>query len=80
MDTDILQQLKQRPNCDVVTPRNGEYDAQRPPFLLAIVNAESAGDIAQTIRFARENDLELAVQNTGHGEATENNIPPGATP
>ena len=76
MNTDILKSLQQRVNCEVVTPGDGEYDAQRTPWLevvsqlpLAIVNASSAQDIAQTVRFARENDLELAIQNTGHGIA-----------
>ena len=76
MKTDILQRLKQRVNCNVVTPKDGDYDPQRTPWLdvvnqlpLAIVNAANAQDIAATIRFARENGLELAVQNTGHGIA-----------
>ena len=76
MNTSILQRLKERVNCDVITPRDGEYDEQRTPWLhvvnqlpLAIVNAANADDIAATVRFARENDLELAIQNTGHGIA-----------
>ena len=76
MNTSILQRLKARVNCEVITPRDGEYDEQRTPWLhvvnqlpLAIVNAADADDIAATVRFARENEVELAIQNTGHGIA-----------
>ena len=76
MQTDILQRLKQRVRCAVVAPGDREYDAQRTPWLevvrqlpLAIVNAETTQDIAETVHFVRENDLPLAVQNTGHGIA-----------
>lgn len=71
-----LQRLKRGVKCSVTTTEDSEYDAQRTPRLevveqlpAAIVNAETVHDIAETVRFARENDLFLGVQNTGHGIA-----------
>lgn len=76
MHADTLQCLKQRVRCPVVAPGDGEYDKQRTPWLevvsqlpWAIVNAETLQDIVETVRFAGENALPLAVQNTGHGIA-----------
>lgn len=73
---DELQLLKQRVNCSVTTQADKEYDEQRTPWLevieqlpSAIVNAETVQDIVETIRFARERNLPLGVQNTGHGIA-----------
>ncbi len=52
------------------------YDTQRKPWLevveqhpSAIVNAASVHDIVEAIRTARELELPLGVQNTGHGIA-----------
>src|SRR5258707_13874815 len=39
---------------------------QRPD---AVAFAESAGDVAATVRFAAENGLRVAAQGTGHGAA-----------
>lgn len=71
---DELQLLKQRVSGSVATHADQEYDEQRTPWLevvkqhpAAIVNAETVQDIVETIRFARERNLPLAVQNTGHG-------------
>ena len=76
VNNEDLQLLKQRVNCSVTTQADKEYDNQRTPWLevveqlpAAIVKAESVEDIVETIRFAREKNLFLGVQNTGHGIA-----------
>lgn len=73
---DEFQLLRQRVSGSVSAYGDKQYDEQRTPWLevvdqnpLAIVNAQTVQDIVETIRFARERNLPLAVQNTGHGIA-----------
>ena len=72
--SDALKELKTRVTGSVVLSGDKEYDLQRTPWLQvveqhpsAIVNAISVQDIVEAIRTARELDLPLGVQNTGHG-------------
>jgi FAD/FMN-containing dehydrogenase len=58
----------------VYTPGDGGYEAARLPWQrrldphpALIVEAATAGDVQAALRFAREHDLPLAVQSTGHG-------------
>lgn len=58
----------------VAVPGGSDWDQARLAWNLAVdqkpeavVFAESAGDIAATVRFAAENGLEVAAQGTGHG-------------
>lgn len=71
---DALQLLKERVSGSVSILDDPKYDQQRRPWLdvidqhpWAIVNARTTKDIVETIRFARERKVPLAVQNTGHG-------------
>ena len=73
---DDLQWLKQQVNGSVTTQLDKDYDNQRTPWLdvidqlpAAIVNAATLQDIQTAVRFARERNLPLGVQNTGHGIA-----------
>ncbi len=58
----------------VATPSDPDWDEARQAWNLAadqrpeaVVFAESADDIAKTVRFAAGNDLKVAGQGTGHG-------------
>jgi hypothetical protein len=58
----------------VAVPGDSDWDQARLAWNLAIdqnpeavVFAESAADVAATVRFAGENDLKVAGQGTGHG-------------
>jgi len=58
----------------VATPNDPDWDEARQAWNLAadqrpeaVAFAESADDVAKTIRFAAENDLKVAGQGTGHG-------------
>jgi FAD/FMN-containing dehydrogenase len=69
-----VDQLKARVQGAVSAPGETQYDALRAAWNLSvdqhpalIVVAESAADIAAAVRFAREADLKVAVQATGHG-------------
>jgi hypothetical protein len=60
----------------VATPDDSDWDQARVAWNLvadqrpvAVVFAESSGDVAATVRFARENGLKVAAQGTGHGAA-----------
>ena len=73
---DGLQWLKQQVDGSVTTQKDNDYDDQRTPWLevidqlpAAIVNAATVQDIGTAVRFARERNLPLGVQNTGHGIA-----------
>lgn len=68
--------LQSRLTGPITEPGQPAYDHQRTPWLrvvdqfpAVIVNAANAQDIVETVRFAREMHLQLAVQNTGHGVA-----------
>jgi hypothetical protein len=59
---------------DVFTPRDAGWDDARLAWNLAadqrpalVVFAESAADVAASVRFASENGLRVAPQGTGHG-------------
>jgi FAD binding domain len=60
----------------VATPSDADWDEARVAWNLiadqrpvAVVFAESAEDVAATVRFAAEHDLRVAGQGTGHGAA-----------
>jgi FAD/FMN-containing dehydrogenase len=58
----------------IATPSDPDWDLARAAWNLAadqrpeaVAFAESADDVAKTVRFAAENDLRVAGQGTGHG-------------
>jgi hypothetical protein len=60
----------------VATPSDSDWDEARLAWNLAadlrpeaVVFAESADDVAKTVRFAAENELNVTGQGTGHGAA-----------
>ncbi|HUC07845.1 MAG TPA: FAD-binding protein, partial [Solirubrobacterales bacterium] len=60
----------------VATPSDPDWDEARLAWNLAadlrpeaVVFAESADDVAKTVRFAAENELKVSGQGTGHGAA-----------
>ncbi|HEY8809735.1 MAG TPA: FAD-binding oxidoreductase [Solirubrobacterales bacterium] len=60
----------------IATPDGSDWDQTRLAWNLvadqqpvAVVFAESAGDVAATVSFAAENGLKVAPQGTGHGAA-----------
>jgi len=74
--SETLEQLKVKVTGSVVLPGDSGYDKQRTPWLevveqhpSAIVNAHTVQDIAEAVRAARDLNLPLGVQNTGHGIA-----------
>lgn len=71
-----IKNLEQRLTGSLIQPGEKEYDKGRTPWLrvvdqfpAAIVNAADTNDVVETVRFAREIAVDLAVQNTGHGIA-----------
>ena len=76
LQTEACKLFKQRLTGSLTQPEEKGYDRQRTPWLQVvdqfppvIVNAANTQDIAETVRFAREMEVDLAVQNTGHGIA-----------
>ena len=70
----VLASLQARIHGAVITPEDVRYDDARKAWNLSvqqrpalIVVADSAADIVEAVRFAREMDLGIAVQSTGHG-------------
>jgi hypothetical protein len=74
----LLQTSRLRDRLDkasqVILPGNKTYDTSRQAWNLAIdqypaliIIANTAGDIAEAIRFAQAQGLKVAVQATGHG-------------
>ncbi len=66
--------LQGRVQGRVITPADLQYTAARQAWNLtvdqypaAIVAAQEAADVVTAVRFAREHDLGIAVQATGHG-------------
>jgi FAD binding domain len=60
----------------IATPDDSDWDQARAAWNLVadqrpagVVFAEDAEDVTATVRFAVENDLEVAAQGTGHGAA-----------
>jgi FAD/FMN-containing dehydrogenase len=73
-------QLRARVSGRVLTPQDEGYEAERKAWNLTvdqypalIVVAQNANDIVEAVRFAREQDLEVAVKSTGHGVIREAN-------
>lgn len=71
-----IEQLRTRVTGSVVVRGDKGYDEQRKPWLQVldqhpsvIVNAAGVPDIIEAIRIARELELPLGVQSTGHGIA-----------
>ena len=69
-----LNGLREAVTGRVVAPGQDGYDAARAawqrksdPRPAVVVEAAGVADVAAAIRFAREHDLPLAVQSTGHG-------------
>src|SRR5262245_45982895 len=65
--------LKARLACEVILPGDDAYDeARRLPNLnvdrkpAVIVRPRAASDIAEAMKFARENDLPLSIRSGGH--------------
>ena len=76
LQTEQFKRFKQHLTGSLTQPGEKEYDAQRTPWLrvvdqfpAVIVNAANTQDVVETIRFVRETEVDLAVQNTGHGIA-----------
>jgi FAD/FMN-containing dehydrogenase len=69
-----LASLQARIRGEVITPEDARYDDARKAWNLSvqqrpalIVVANGAADIVEAVSFAREMDLGIAVQSTGHG-------------
>ncbi len=72
-----LEALREQLHGDALVRGDSAWDAARQAWnLLArqepalVVMAESADDVAATVRFARAHGLRVAPQGTGHGAAT----------
>jgi FAD/FMN-containing dehydrogenase len=68
--------LQARIRGSVITPQDSGYEQARLAWNLmvqqhpnVIVVAADAADVAEAVRFARENNLAVAIQATGHGVA-----------
>jgi hypothetical protein len=66
--------LRARVAGDVSVPGDADWDEARLAWNLAVdqrpaavVQAETAGDVAAAVAFAREHGLQVAAQGTGHG-------------
>jgi FAD/FMN-containing dehydrogenase len=71
-----LDALRRRLDGDALVPGDSAWDAGRQAWNLVadqhpalIVHAGSSGDVATAVRFAREHELRIAPQGTGHGAA-----------
>ncbi len=76
LHTEQFKRFKQCLTGSLTQPEEKGYDKQRTPWLQVvdqfpaiIVNAANTQDIVETVRFVREMEVDLAVQNTGHGIA-----------
>jgi hypothetical protein len=70
----LVHPLQSRIDGDVITPEDLDYDQARKAWNLTvdqhpavIVIAKRAFDVVKAVRYARENNLGIAVQSTGHG-------------
>lgn len=66
--------LQARVQGAVIVPGDADYDSTRMAWNLSfqhhpavIVVAENAADVVEAVRFARAEEMEIAVQATGHG-------------
>jgi FAD/FMN-containing dehydrogenase len=73
---DQLETLRSRLEGQLITAASADFDAARKVLYinvdrrpLAIVRAANAQDVAETVRFARERGLPLAVRSGGHSLA-----------
>jgi FAD/FMN-containing dehydrogenase len=71
-----VQRLKSRFSGDLIAPGDASYDAARTVFNAAIdrhpaliARPRSAEDVALAVKFAREDDLLVAVRGAGHNVA-----------
>ena len=69
-----LQALRARISGDVVTPVDESWDVARQAWNLAadqepaaVALVESAEDVVEIVKYARDNGLRVAAQGTGHG-------------
>jgi FAD/FMN-containing dehydrogenase len=81
--TSLAADLRSRVRGRVVTPDDPDYDELRrvtavvdirPPLIARVLDAN---DVAATIKFAREHDLEIAVRSGGHSAAAYSTTPSG---
>ena len=75
---DAVAQLRLRLVGDVATPADANWDEARAAWNLAadqrpaiVVIAESADDVVAAVEFARDNDLRVTAQGTGHGAGAQ---------
>jgi hypothetical protein len=73
-DQASLDDLTARMQGTVLTPHDPDYDTARlawnrtvEQYPALIVQARSASDVSEAVRFARAHGLGIAVQSTGHG-------------
>src|SRR5690606_13564665 len=71
-----VKALADRVRGPVLTPEEEGYDAERTGYQLArqhrpdvVVGATGSADVRAAVDFAREHDLPVAVQGTGHTSA-----------
>lgn len=69
-----VEELKQRTTGRVLTVDNEEFDFARTPWDLSVIfdptvvlMAEEVDDILAAVQFAKDNQLKIAVMNSGHG-------------
>jgi hypothetical protein len=73
-EVDTVKELRSRVLGEVITPFDAQYEeaslawdravVQHPALIVA---ARTTGDVADAVRFARQHELAVAVQSTGHG-------------
>jgi FAD/FMN-containing dehydrogenase len=76
IETDVFCTLRARLTGSLVTRSDGYWDVARAAWVLnvdqrpsAVVHAETAQDVAETVAFAAANGLRVAPQGTGHNAA-----------
>jgi FAD/FMN-containing dehydrogenase len=75
--TERLEALRQTVQGEVFAPEDAGYEEARlawnrvvDQYPALIVRAANAADVVEAVRFARAEDLPIAVQATGHGVVT----------